>query len=88
MTTLLTTDFLIAVDQDASRAPATWLRLQANTIRAGLATAIGDLRQHARMLLVKLEHLEQLALAPQAVLHGTPYLAPMLMLPGSLAEAA
>lgn len=86
---MLTTDLLIAVDQDASRAPVTWLRLQASTIRDGLGAATGDLRLHALALLIKLEHLEQLAQTPRAEQHAATYLAPALTIQsGLLTEAA
>lgn len=86
---MLTTDLLIAVDQDASRAPVTWLRLQASTIRDGLGAVTGDLRLHALALLIKLDHLEQLAKTPQSEPHGATYLAPALTIEsGSLTEAA
>lgn len=85
---MLTTDFLIAVDQDASRAPVTWLRLQASTIRDGLGATTVELRLHALALLAKLEHLEQLAQTPLAEPHDTTYLAPALTIQSVLLTEA
>lgn len=79
---MLNLDQLIAIEDQAARACAGWLRRQAAEIRADLPSLEGELLAHAQALLVKLEHLER-SDRPASIPNGEPdYLCPTLTLPG------